>query len=170
MAIRDRKTRLIHLRQSIYVVLAVAALSLSVLCAEKAAQFPENFRPWVHVGTGVIMPPASPQMTSEEGMHHIFANEKAVEGYATGNFADGSMVVYELREAKQQNGIIFEGDRMRVDVMIRDSAHYASTGGWRFQRFRKDDQAQNAVHDNGTLCFKCHQKANAHGFVFSQLK
>ena len=75
------------------------------------------------MGTGVIMSPANPQLKSEEGMHHIFANEKAVEGYATGNFADGSMVVYELRETKQQNGVIFEGDRKRVDVMIKDSAH-----------------------------------------------
>ena len=109
-------------------------------------------------------------MMSEEGMHHVFANEKAAEGYATGNFADGSMVVYELRETKQQNGVISEGDRKRVDVMIKDSAQYGSTGGWRFQSFRGNDQAQSSVHDNGTSCFQCHQKASAHGFIFSQLK
>ena len=160
----------IYLRRSMFAMLAVAALALGFLYAEDAAQFPDGFRRWIHVGTGVIMPGAIPQMTSEEGIHHIFANQKAVEGYASGNFTDGSMVVYELRETKQQNGVISEGDRKRVDVMIKDSAHFSSTGGWRFQRFMGNEQAQNAIHDSGTSCFQCHQKANAHGFVFSQLK
>jgi hypothetical protein len=102
-------------------------------------------------------------------MHHIFANAKAVEGYASGNFADGSTIVYELREAQQKNGVIFEGERRRVDVMIRDSSHYSSTGGWRFERFWGNDAAHNALQDSGTSCFQCHGKAQAHGSVFSQL-
>lgn len=166
----QRRSGAVYIPRSMYAMLALAILSLSFLYADDATQFPENFRRWVHVGTGVIMPGTMPQMTSEEGMHHIFANQKAVEGYASSNFADGSMVVYELRETRQQNGVIFEGDRKRVDVMIKDSAHYASTGGWRFQRFMGDDQVQNAIHDSGSSCFQCHQKATAHGFVFSQLK
>lgn len=63
-------------------------------------------------------------------MHHIFANQKAVDGYATGNFSDGAVIVYELREAQQKNGVIIEGERRRVDVMIKDSTLYKSTGGW----------------------------------------
>jgi hypothetical protein len=164
------RSRIIHFRRSMYAMLALAVLSLSFLYADEAAQFPESFRRWVHVGTGVIMPGTMPQITSEEGMHHIFANQKAVEGYASGDFADGSMVVYELREAKQQNAVISEGDRKRVDVMIKDSAHYATTGGWHFLRFMGSDQEQNAIHDSGASCFQCHQKATAHGFIFSQLK
>ena len=102
-------------------------------------------------------------------MHHIFANEKAIEGYASGNFADGSIIVYELREAQQQKGIIFEGDRRRVDVMIKDSNQYRDTGGWRFERFLGNEQEQDAVHDSGNSCFACHMGADKHGFVFSQL-
>jgi hypothetical protein len=166
----QNRSRTIHLLRSMYALLTVALISVGVLYADEDPQFPESFRRWVHVGTGVIMPGTMPQMTNEEGMHHIFANQKAVEGYASGSFADGSMVVYELRETKQQNGVISEGDRKRVDVMIKDSAHYARTGGWRFQRFMGSDQAQNAIHDSGTSCFQCHQKATAHGFIFSQLK
>jgi hypothetical protein len=166
----QNRSRIIYLRRGIYTMIALAVLSLGFLRADDTIKFPENFRRWVHVGTGVIMPGIYPQMASEEGMHHIFANEKAVEGYASGDFADGSIVVYELRETKQQNGVIFEGDRRRVDVMIKDSAHHTKTGGWRFQRFMGNDQAQNAIHDSGTSCFQCHQKATAHGFIFSQLK
>lgn len=131
-------------------------------------QYPHDFRHWVHVGTGVILPGgALPE--SEQGMHHIFANPKAIDSYPSGDFADGSIVVYELREAQQKDGVISEGERRRVDVMIKDSKLYKSTGGWRFERFWGNDQTQDAIHDSGTSCFACHATAKAHGFVFSQL-
>ena len=44
MANRNRKTHLIYPRRCIYVMLALSALSLSVIYAEETAQFPENFR------------------------------------------------------------------------------------------------------------------------------
>ena len=75
-------------------------------------------------------------------MHHIFANQKAIDGYSSGDFADGSVIVYELRETQQKNGVIFEGERRRVDVMIKDSSLYKNTGGWRFERFWGNDQTQ----------------------------
>ena len=146
-----------------------AVLLLSPSYGTESVQYPDNFRRWVHVGTGVIMPGANPQLMTEEGMHHVFANQKAVDGYSSGNFPNGSIIVYELREAQQKNGVIFEGERKRVDIMLKDSSHYQNTGGWRFERFWGNDCAQDAVHDLGASCFQCHSNANAHGFVFSQL-
>jgi hypothetical protein len=168
------KTRIPNLRlfrspRSVSILLSLPALALCALQAAEPVQFPPDFRLWVHVGTGVILPGANPQLKSEEGMHHVFANRKAADGYASGNFADGSIIVYELRDAKQQNGVIFEGDRKRVDVMIKDSSRYASTGGWRFERVWGSDQTQDAVYGADTSCFQCHSNAKAHGFVFSQL-
>jgi hypothetical protein len=158
------------MKQAILMLVISAAIQpRSAFHAAKSLQYPDNFRLWVHVGTGVIMPGANPQLMSEEGMHHIFANQKAVDGYASGDFPDGSIIVYELREAQQKNGVIFEGDRKRVDVMIKDASLYKSTGGWRFERFWADDRTQDAVRDSGMSCFQCHSKANTHGFVFSQL-
>lgn len=146
-------------------------MPLEVLYAADSAQFPDNFRRWVLVGTGVILPGDNAQLMKQEGMHHIFANQKAADGYATGDFADGSIIVFELREAQRKdNGIILEGERKRVDVMIKDANLYKDTGGWRFEQFWGNDQAQNAVHDSGATCFQCHSKANAHGFVFSKLQ
>jgi hypothetical protein len=153
-----------------WILASCAALSVMVLYAAEPAQFPQDFRRWVHVGTGVLMPGANPQLKSEEGMHHVFANPKAADGYATGDFADGSIIVYELREAQQKNGVIFEGERRRVDVMIKDSSRYSGTGGWRFERFWAGDQAQDAIQDSGATCFACHSKAKDHGFIYSQLK
>lgn len=155
--------------QNILLLAMAALISLSAVYAAESVQFPESFRQWVHVGAGVILPGANPQFKSEEGMHHIFANQEAVGGYSSGNFPDGSIIVYELRDTRQMNGVIVEGDRKRVDVMIKDSSRQ-STGGWRFERFWGSDRAQNAIHDSGASCFQCHEKANAHGSVFSRLQ
>jgi hypothetical protein len=149
-------------------LLAATALLLAVLYGAESVQYPDNFRRWIHVGAGVILP-GSTLPESEQGMHHIFANQKAVDGYASGDFADGSIIVYELREAQQKNGIIFEGERRRVDLMIKNSSLYKSTGGWRFERFLGNSQSEDAVHDSGASCYECHTNAKAHGFVFSQL-
>jgi Cytochrome P460 len=157
-------------RRSGWVLVFLMFSSLGAVFAADSAQFPEEFRRWVHIDTGVVLPDINPQLKSEEGMHHVFANEKAVEGYATGDFADGSVIVYELREGPPKNGVIAEGDRKRVDVMIKDAKLYPSTGGWRFERFWGNDQVKDAAPDAGAPCFQCHSNAKGHGFVFSQLK
>jgi hypothetical protein len=146
-----------------------AALSVGALDAAEPVLFPDSFRHWVQVSTGLIMHGTNPQLETEEGMHHIFANPKAVAGYASGTFADGSILVYELREATQRNGVIVEGGRKRVDVMIKDARLHGGTGGWRFERFWSDDRTHDAVPESGAACFQCHSKASAQGFVFSQL-
>lgn len=77
--------------------------------------------------------------------------------------------MYELREVQQKDGVLVEGERRRVDAMIKDSRLH-TTGGSRFERFLGNDQTQNAVSESGTSCFGCHLKAKSHGFVFSQIR
>ena len=152
------------------VLSAVAAVLLVGALWAESVEFPINFRHWVRVSTGVVLPNADAKLMSEEGMHDIFANQEAVKGYASGDFPDGSIVIYELREAKLTNGVMAEGERKRLDVMIKDSELYKSTGGWRFKRFRGNDETHDAISDSGAMCFSCHSKAQAHGFVFSRLQ
>lgn len=154
--------------KSIVLSVVAAVLMVGALWAE-SFEFPINFRQWVRIGTGVVLPNADAKLMSEEGMHDIFANQEAVKGYASGDFPDGSIVIYELREAKPANGVITEGQRKRLDVMVKDSELYKSTGGWRFKRFWGNDETHDAISDPGTRCFSCHSKAQAHGFVFSRL-
>jgi hypothetical protein len=168
MATHFSNSRLAHIRRNAVALLSLAILSLTVLYAAESVQYPENFRRWVHVATGVIMP-GGQLPESEQGIHHVFANQKAIDSYASGDFADGAIIVYELREAQHKNEVMFEGERRRVDVMIKDSRLYASTGGWRFERFLGNDQAQDVIRDAGNSCFACHSKVKSHGFVFSQL-
>lgn len=155
--------------KAIVLFATAAVLLLSALWAE-SVEYPSDFRHWVHVSTGVVLPDADTKLMSEEGMHDIFANPIAVRGYPSGGFPDGSVIIYELREGKPKDGVIVEGERKRVDVMIKDSRLYKSTGGWKFERFWAKDQNHDAVGDSGTMCFACHSKAPAHGFVFSMLQ
>ena len=167
---QKRTSRPVYFLRSASVLLALAVLALTALHSDEGVHYPDGFRQWVHVGTGVILPGTNPQLKSEEGMHHVFANSKAAEAYAGGDFPDGSVIVYELRETQQSNGVITEGARRRVDVMIKDSSGNKSTGGWRFERFFGDQQTEDAIHDSGASCFSCHSKADKHGFVFSQIR
>ena len=41
---------------NIRMLLVFAAISLGTLWAADSVQYPDNFRRWVHVGTGVILP------------------------------------------------------------------------------------------------------------------
>lgn len=64
-----------------------------------------------------------------------------------------------------------EGARRRVDVMTKDGNRYASSGGWRFERFMGSDETGDIVRESGaTMCFACHARAKNHGFVFSRIR
>ena len=64
------------------VLSAVAAVLLVGALWAESVEFPSNFRHWVRVRTGVVLPNADAKLMSEEGMHDIFANQEAVKGYA----------------------------------------------------------------------------------------
>lgn len=152
----------------------IAALLLSALSAAPQAvepvPYPSDFRGWVHVKSALITS-AHPAFQSEGGLHHIYANPKAAEGYKTGQFPDGSVIVYELLETHDEGGVVSEGPRRRVDVMLKDTARYRDTGGWGFERFLGASQTDRAVRDSArTACFACHSHVQEHGFVFSRMR
>src|SRR6201981_622296 len=78
--------------------------------------FPTEYRYWAHVKS-VLVGPQSTAFATEGGIHHIYANEKALEGYETGKFPDGSVIVYDLLETREVAGNTIEGPTRRVDVM-----------------------------------------------------
>ena len=114
---------------------------------------------------------AHPAFQSEGGLHHIYANQKAIDGFAAGRFPDGSVIVYELLETQEKDGVVSEGEVRRVDVMVKDPERNASTGGWGFERFRGSDPTNGILTDSvRTTCFQCHVRAADHGFVFSRIR
>jgi len=102
-------------------------------------------------------------------MHHIYANAKAVEGYRTGRFPDGAIIVFD-RFRLQVNGATTKiGDRQLVDVMVRDSARFRDTGGWGFDEFVGDSRVDHAFEPSkaAATCFTCHTQRRENGYVFT---
>jgi hypothetical protein len=128
--------------------------------------YPENFRSWTLIKTAVIEK-GNPAFAHWGGFHHIYANEKAMAGYRTGRFADGSVIVFDVLEAVEKNNTLEEGERRIVDVMVRDTVRYAATGGWGFEEFNGASKTERLVGDSGKSCFGCHRVREGNGFVFS---
>jgi Cytochrome P460 len=93
-----------------------------------------------------------------------------MEGYRTGHFPDGSVVVDERLEARQEAGTTFEGPRKSVAVMAKDVTHYQSAGGWGFEVFAGEDRTQSAPGSVRAACFSCHSQRKDHNFLFSEFR
>lgn len=150
-----------------------AALVLAVVIASSASgsdtvPYPENFRTWSHVKSGVIGPEHK-NFASVGGLHHVYANQEAMTGYRTRQFPEASVIVFEWLEWREKDGAFLEGPRRQIDVMKKDSQRYAATGGWGFQRFVKDTK-ELASEPTPQQCFACHDKLKEDGLVLSKYR
>ncbi len=128
--------------------------------------YPEGYRDWIHVKSMVIEE-GHPLYAAFGGIHHIYANEKAIKALKEGKpFPDGSVLVFDLLEAKRENNAIIEGTRKVVGVMQKDAKKFSSTGGWGFEGF-KGDTRERVVQDPKKDCFSCHASQKDKDFVFS---
>jgi cytochrome P460 len=138
--------------------------------ANDTVSFPKDFRKWAHVKS-VLVGPQSAAFATEGGIHHIYANEKALEGYDTGRFPDSSVIVYDLLETKETAGNTIEGATRRVDVMVKQSDRYRTTGGWEFMSFPGSNQTDGKITaEKKAACFACHANRKDHDFVFSEFR
>ena len=131
--------------------------------------YPEGYRNWAHVKSALISP-AHKGFASNGGFQHIYANPAAMEGYRTRSFPEGSIVVFDWLEMRDNNGSYEEGARRQVDVMVKDSQRFANTGGWGFQRFVKDSQTEHAATPTPQQCFTCHDKLKKDGLILSSYR
>ena len=151
----------------IAVLIVSFALSAQV---DGTASFPKEFRRWAHVKS-VLVGPQSAAFATEGGIHHIYANDRALEGYDSGKFPDGSVIVYDLLETKEVAGNTLEGQTRRVDVMIKQSERYASTGGWEFMSFSGNNQTDGKLASaRQATCAGCHSHKKDHDSVFSDFR
>jgi hypothetical protein len=155
--------------RTVALVLAVAASVVSASDANPPVPFPEEYRRWAVVRS-LVVGPENKNFTINGGFHHYYANERAAEGFRSGNFPDGSIVVDERLEVRQEAGNTFEGPRKSVAVMDKDAARYQGTGGWGFDIFAGEDRAQGASASVRAACFSCHSQRKEHGFVFSEFR
>jgi hypothetical protein len=104
------------------------------------------------------------------GFHHYYANPQALEGFTTGKFSDGAVIVAERLEVDHHEGGSFEGKRISIGVMRKDRRLYTETGGWGFDGTLGDSQVLSAPAEMRAGCYRCHSKQKDHDFVYSAFR
>ena len=152
-------------------LVATLALALPARAANVApVPYPDGYRQWTHVKTMTINP-GHALYDAFGGIHHLYANKKAEQGYRSGKFAEGSIIVFDLLEAKAADNTVQEGARKVLGVMHRDSRKYKDTGGWGFEAFKGDSKTDRAVGQQAaSACFQCHTAQKNSDFVFSSFR
>lgn len=154
---------------SIVLMLSLLGLRPEIARTEEQVSYPEGYRTWYHVKSMVILP-GHPLADPFGGIHHIYANYKGIQGYKSGNFKDGAVLVFDLLNHQETDRAIVEKERKLIGVMQRDSEKFAATGGWGFEGFAGDSKTARLVKDGGKSCFECHLSQKDKQYVFSSLR
>ena len=136
-------------------VLAVAvAAAVPVLSAQPPASvpYPTEYRSWAVVKTSLVGPQAR-NFATRGGFHHFYANDKAMEGYRTGRFPDGSIIVDEGVAAEEAQGVdVGDGPAQpRRDAQGRQPIFGDRRLGLRPLRGRQPDQRGRGRGAHGVL-------------------
>src|SRR5262245_35389310 len=160
------------MRMAVLIATVILTFSLYVWAKPGSyVEYPQGYRKWTHVMSYVIGP-QSPAFEKNGGLHHFYANEKAIEGYRTGKFPDGSVIVDERNKAQENEGVTRVGDCIGIGVMVKDSQRYAETGGWGFEIFVANNGFTDGVlsPESRARCYNCHAKQKDHDFVFTAIR
>jgi hypothetical protein len=170
-------------KQTVSLLVAVAALagvvagtSPSSGQADEAAaaisdgKLPSGYRDWKLIS-----------VAREEGtlddIRAILGNDIAIKAYREGQppFPDGTIIarlawVYSPSEENNKifgkaQSFVAGHPKNGVQFMVKDSAEYASTGGWKYAQF----DGGKPLTDNAMLrkCFECHQAIKDRDYVFT---
>lgn len=157
------------------IALGVAALVLAACtlvataATPRSVAYPEGFRQWTHVKSMAITGKDHALFSSFGGLHHVYVNAAGRAALIAGKpLPDGTVLAFDLLEAREDGGTIQEGARKFTGVMQRDRRAFAATGGWGFEAFAGDSRTDRVVKDGGKSCFDCHQSRAEHEFVFSE--
>ena len=126
---------------------------------------PDGYRKWEMIA------PAEEAAPLNE-LRAVLGNPAAVKAVnkATLPFPDGTIFVklaWKRVPSAEFGPASVPGASTTVQVMVKDSKKYASTGGWGFGRFINGKPADLAQHQT---CFACHQAlVKNHDFVFTRL-
>jgi hypothetical protein len=148
-------------------LIAIGAASAG---STSTVEYPDGYRSWRHVKSMVIEP-GHALAGLVEGTHHIYANDKAMQGYRKRPFPQGAVLVFDLFETQRDGKALVEGARKAVIVMRKDSARFAATDGWGYEVFAAGDRKKPQVGDKaGETCHSCHVSQRERDFVFSDYR
>ena len=152
-------------------VAVAAALLVPLSAAAESASplfgvtIPESYRQWEMVSVAHESDPLNE-------LRAILGNTAAIGAYQEGTlpFPDGTILVklaWKHVQSSESPPAFVPGAATTVQVMVKDSMRYASTGGWGFGRFIGGLAVDEAQHKT---CFACHQAlVKDHDYVFTRL-
>ena len=132
---------------------ALAAAAGIAQAAEPVA-YPEDYRDWTHVKSMVIYDD-HPLADPFKGIHHVYANDAAQAGLASGDYADGAAFAFDQLAFVTKGSSSAEGGRVLLGLMVKDRARFPDTGGWGFEGWRGGSRVDRLVGDGGAGCFSC---------------
>lgn len=127
-------------------------------------KIPDGYRKWE------LIAPAQEAAPLDE-LRAVLGNDLAIKAYQdkTLPFPDGTVLVklaWKHIQSPEFEPASIPGAATTVQVMVKDSKKYATTGGWGFGRFVNGKPADEAQHQT---CFACHQaRVQNHDFVFTR--
>jgi hypothetical protein len=135
---------------------------------------PPGYRDWKMISVAQLLTGKVDQLRAQLG------NEVAVKAYKEGTrpFPDGSIIValHWNRVSSADNNEAFGGpfpgaqsfivgSPVNMQVMVKNSKKYATTGGWGFGDFKDGKPSDEAMHKT---CFACHEPVKDRDFVFTR--
>ncbi len=140
--------------------------NMPVYTSDGRLVFPENYREWIYLTTGMDMDYNPNLNTMGHSMFdNIFVNPEAYKSFIeTGTWPDKTMLVLEGRMASSKGSINKAGHFQTSDIMarsihIKDESRFP--GKWAFFGY---DEGQNAAKPipPQAVCYSCHEQ---HGVV-----
>jgi Cytochrome P460 len=151
------------MKKVLITVMTVLMLLPLIAIAATAPALPKGYTSWQKSERKLV----TDKNSLFYGIHYIYADKKAVQGYKAGNrFPEGSTIVVDYFNIKA--GSDADGPKNMV-VMMRKDKRKKETGGWLFAGYGADGKP-SGLDPVGT-CFGCHQKdASQRDFVISTVK
>lgn len=125
---------------------------------------PQRYRQWE-----LVAPAEEAEPLNE--LRAVLGNAVAIKAYREGTlpFPDGTVLAklaWKHVQSPEFETASVPGAATTVQIMVKDSKKYATTGGWGFGRFVDGKPADEAQHQT---CFACHEaRVQSHDYVFTR--
>lgn len=125
---------------------------------------PDGYRDWT-----LVAPALEGEPLNE--LRAVVGNSTAIEAYRAGTlpFPDGTVLVklaWKRLQSPEFEPASVPGAATTVQVMVKDSKKYATSGGWGFGRFIAGKPVDEAQHET---CFACHEaRVRGHDYAFTR--
>ena len=138
--------------------------------ADGRMKFPENYREWVYLTSGLDMSYRADMQMGHSMFDNVFVNPEAYKYFvANGTWPDKTMLVLEVRRAETKSAINKAGkyqttELMGQEVHVKDESRFP--GKWAFFGFDGKPTAQAFPAEMD--CYSCHAQHTAVDNTFVQ--